>query len=31
MDERDVRGLIDRVRTGGLSRRAFVRRLAAVG
>jgi peptide/nickel transport system substrate-binding protein len=31
MDERDVRGLIDRVRTGTLSRRAFVRRLSAVG
>jgi peptide/nickel transport system substrate-binding protein len=31
MDERDVRGLIDRVKTGALSRRSFVRRLAAVG
>jgi peptide/nickel transport system substrate-binding protein len=31
MDERDVRGLIDRVKTGALSRRGFVRRLAAVG
>ena len=31
MNERDVRGLIDRVRRGALSRRAFVRRLAAVG
>jgi len=31
MDERDVRGLVDRVRRGALSRRAFVRRLAAVG
>ena len=31
MDERDVRGLIDRVRKGALSRRAFVRRLTAVG
>jgi peptide/nickel transport system substrate-binding protein len=31
MDERGLRGLIDRVKTGGLSRRAFVRRLAAVG
>src|SRR5471030_3003668 len=31
MDERDMRSLIDRVRTGRLSRRAFVRRLAAVG
>ena len=31
MDEQDLRGLIDRVKTGGLSRRAFVRRMAAVG
>ncbi len=31
MDERDVRGLIDCVRRGALSRRSFVRRLAAVG
>jgi len=31
MDERDVRGLIDRVKTGGLSRRGFVKRLVAVG
>ena len=31
MDERDLRGLIDKVKTGGLSRRGFVRRLAAVG
>jgi peptide/nickel transport system substrate-binding protein len=31
MDERDVRGLIDGVRRGALSRRAFVRRLSAVG
>jgi peptide/nickel transport system substrate-binding protein len=31
MDERDLRGLIDRVKTGGLSRRGFVRRMAAVG
>jgi peptide/nickel transport system substrate-binding protein len=31
MNERELRGLIDRVRAGGLSRRAFVRRLAAVG
>src|ERR1051326_1048297 len=31
MDERELRGLIDRVKTGGLSRRGFVRRMAAVG
>ena len=31
MDERGLRGLIDRVKTGGLSRRAFVRRMATVG
>jgi peptide/nickel transport system substrate-binding protein len=31
MDERDLRGLIDRVKAGGLSRRGFVQRLAAVG
>ncbi len=31
MNERDLRGLIDRVKAGGLSRRAFVRRMAAVG
>src|SRR3954468_5087127 len=31
MDERQLRRLIDRVKAGGLSRRAFVRRLAAVG
>ncbi len=31
MDERGLRGLIDRVRAGGLSRRTFVRRLTAVG
>jgi peptide/nickel transport system substrate-binding protein len=31
MDERGLRGLIDRVKTGGLSRRTFVRRLATVG
>lgn len=31
MDERGLRGLIDQVKTGGMSRRAFVRRLAAVG
>src|SRR5436190_19277607 len=31
MNERDLRGLIDRVKTGRLSRRGFVQRLAAVG
>jgi peptide/nickel transport system substrate-binding protein len=31
MNERELRGLIDRVRTGGMSRRGFVRRMAAVG
>ncbi|CAN5781098.1 peptide ABC transporter substrate-binding protein [soil metagenome] len=31
MDERDLRGLIDRVKTGGMSRRGFAKRLAAVG
>ncbi len=31
MDERDLRGLIGRVKTGGMSRRAFVRRMTAVG
>jgi peptide/nickel transport system substrate-binding protein len=31
MDERHLRGLIDQVKAGGLSRRAFVRRLAMVG
>jgi peptide/nickel transport system substrate-binding protein len=31
MDERDLRGLIDRVRTGRLSRRGFIKRLAMVG
>jgi peptide/nickel transport system substrate-binding protein len=31
MDERELRGLIGRVESGGLSRRGFVRRLAAVG
>ena len=31
MDERDLCGLIDRVKAGGLSRRGFVCRLAAVG
>ncbi|HEY2871056.1 MAG TPA: peptide ABC transporter substrate-binding protein [Reyranella sp.] len=31
MNERDLRGLIDRVKRGRLSRRAFVQRMAAVG
>jgi peptide/nickel transport system substrate-binding protein len=31
MNERELRGLIDRVKAGGMSRRAFVRRMAAVG
>jgi len=31
MDERVLRGLIDRVKTGRLTRRGFVRRMAAVG
>ena len=31
MNERDLRGLIDRVKGGGMSRRAFARRLMAVG
>jgi peptide/nickel transport system substrate-binding protein len=31
MNERDLRGLLDQVKTGGLSRRAFVKRMAAVG
>ena len=31
MDEHGLRGLIDQVKVGGLSRRSFVRRLAAVG
>src|SRR6201989_1521462 len=31
MNERELRDLIDRVKTGGLSRRGFVRRMAAVG
>ena len=31
MDERELRGLLDRVKAGGMSRRAFVRRMAAVG
>ena len=31
MDERGLRGLIDQVKTGGMSRRAFMRRMAVVG
>src|SRR5476651_2735093 len=31
MDERELRGLIGQVKSGGLSRRGFVRKLAAVG
>ncbi len=31
MDERDLRGLIDQVKGGGMSRRAFAKRLMAVG
>src|SRR4051812_30333902 len=31
MDERGLRGLIDQVKAGGMSRRAFVKRMAAVG
>ncbi len=31
MNERDLRGLIDRVKAGGMSRRAFVKRMAVVG
>src|SRR5476649_3075656 len=31
MNERDLRGLIGRVKAGGLSRRAFVQRLTAAG
>jgi peptide/nickel transport system substrate-binding protein len=31
MEEREVRGLIDRVKKGSLSRRSFVRKMAAVG
>ena len=31
MDERDLRGLLDRVKAGGMSRRAFVRRMMEVG
>jgi peptide/nickel transport system substrate-binding protein len=31
MDERDLRGLLDKVKAGRMSRRAFVRRVTAVG
>src|SRR5262245_44163386 len=31
MNERHLRGLIDRVKAGSLSRRGFIRRMAAVG
>ncbi len=31
MDERGLRGLIDQVKAGGMSRRAFVKRVTAVG
>jgi peptide/nickel transport system substrate-binding protein len=31
MDERDLHGLFDQVKAGGLSRRAFMRRMMAVG
>jgi peptide/nickel transport system substrate-binding protein len=31
MDERDLRGLLDQVKAGGMSRRAFVRRMMAAG
>src|SRR5436853_7134690 len=31
MNERELRGLIDQVKTGGLSRRGFVRRMMTVG
>src|SRR6266481_1034383 len=31
MDERDLRGLLDRVKAGRMSRRAFAKRLMAVG
>src|SRR4030095_9971632 len=31
MDERDLAGLLDQVKAGRMSRRAFVRRLAMVG
>ena len=31
MNERDLRGLIGRVKAGGLSRRGFVQRMVAAG
>ena len=31
MDERDLRGLLGKVKSGRMSRRAFVRRVTAVG
>ena len=31
MNERDLRGLLDQVKAGALSRRVFLRRMAAVG
>jgi peptide/nickel transport system substrate-binding protein len=31
MNQQDIQGLIDRVKKGGLSRRGFIQRLAAVG
>ncbi len=31
MNERDLRGLLDQVKRGGVTRRAFVKRMAAVG
>jgi peptide/nickel transport system substrate-binding protein len=31
MNEQEIRGLIDRVKSGGLSRRGFVKRMVAVG
>jgi peptide/nickel transport system substrate-binding protein len=31
MEHRELQGLINRVRSGGMSRRSFIRRMAAVG
>ncbi len=31
MNQQDIQGLIDRVKSGGLSRRGFIQRMAAVG
>ena len=31
MDERGLRGLLDQVKAGAMSRRVFLRRMAAVG